>query len=90
MPVLDGTGRRRAQGLALPENLTLLSLPPRGPEAGPTEQAVLCLKDSRFANRVFEVVARLTEADRKARDWFAGAPGGIAKTMSRSWAVAAS
>jgi len=48
---------------------------------------MLYLKDDRFANRVFEGVADLTEAGRKARDWFLGAPGRSAKMTARSRAV---
>jgi len=90
LPVLDGAGRHRAQALAAPESVTLLFLPPHGPETDPTERAVLCLKENRFANRMFEGVADLTESGRKARGRFVGAPGRIAKTTPRSWAVAAS
>jgi len=85
--VLDGANWRHAQALAEPEDASLLLLPPHGPETDPTGQVIHFLKENRFANRVFEGVGDLTEAGRKARNWFVDAPGRIARMASRSRAV---
>jgi len=62
-------------------------LSPYGPETDPMEQAVLCLKESLFASRVFEGVADLTEAGRKARGRLVGAHGRMVRMASRSRTV---
>ena len=47
--VLDGAGWHRGQGLKLPANLRLLSLPPYAPELNPVEHVWDELRDARLA-----------------------------------------
>jgi len=79
-----GTARRAARR---PKASRSCSCRRTASETDPMEQAMLYLKDDRFANRVFEGVADLTEAGRKAGDWLVGASGRSAKMTARSRAV---
>ena len=52
--MLDQAGRHRSTGLAVPQNVTLLPLPPRSPELNPLETLWQSMRDNRLSNRVFE------------------------------------
>jgi len=82
--VLDGAGRRSARSLAVPENVSLLFLPSGSPKINPMEHVILCLKDNRFANRVFEGAADLTEAVARRGTSSPARPAG-----SRGWCLGA-
>lgn len=64
--VLDGAGWHGARALAVPDNITLLPLPPYAPELNPIENVRACLRANRLAISVFEtydeIVARCCEA----------------------------
>ena len=49
----DGAGWHIAGELVIPDNITLLLLPPRTPELNPVENVWQFLRDSRLGNRVF-------------------------------------
>lgn len=51
--VLDNAGWHRANGLKIPENISLLPLPPYSPELNPIERLWHWLKDHEFSNRVY-------------------------------------
>ena len=52
--VLDQAGRHRSTGLAVPQNVTLLPLPPRSPEPNPLETVWQSMRDNRLSDRVLE------------------------------------
>lgn len=52
--VLDNAGWHRAKALKVPQNITLLHLPPYSPELNPMERLWHWLKDHEFSNRVYE------------------------------------
>jgi len=51
--VPDGAGRHRGKGLAVPENMGLLRLPPCSPELNPVENIWDELREKFFGNIVF-------------------------------------
>ena len=51
--VLDGAGYHFAAALTIPENITLLPLPPRSPELNPVENIWQFMRDNWLSNRVF-------------------------------------
>jgi hypothetical protein len=57
--VLDGAGWHRGQGLKLPANLRLLSLPPYAPELNPVEHVWDELREKFFHNLVFDSLEAL-------------------------------
>jgi transposase len=51
--ILDQAGWHGAKHLVIPENITLLPLPPRSPELNPVENIWQFLRDNWLSNRVF-------------------------------------
>jgi transposase len=64
--VLDQAGWHVARGLKIPENITLLHLPPYSPELNPTERVWDYLKSHYLSNRVFTDYDDLLSACRNA------------------------
>ena len=63
--VLDGASSHRAKALEIPENISLIHLPPFSPELNPTEILWHELREKCCANRIFEslnAVCREVEA----------------------------
>jgi hypothetical protein len=84
--VLDGAGWHGAHGLIVPENLSLLTLPPYAPELNPIENVWAYLRSNKLAITVFDsyddIVARCCEA----WNFFAQDPSAITSITTRSWA----
>jgi transposase len=59
--VLDQASWHRSQELVLPENMTLLPLPPYSPELNPVEQLWKTLRTHWFANTVFSSMEALED-----------------------------
>jgi transposase len=59
--VLDGASSHKSKDLLIPENISLLFLPPYSPELNPAEQIWNKLRRDYFANRVFDSLDAATE-----------------------------
>ena len=80
--VLDNTGWHRSKGLAVPENITLLPLPPYTPELNSIERLWHWLKDHEFSNRVYrddELVDAVSDM------WNTLTPSRIQSVCACSW-----
>lgn len=64
--VLDGAGWHVARALEVPENLTLLPLPPYSPELNCIERVWAYLRSHYLSNRVFDDYDHLLAAGREA------------------------
>lgn len=64
--VLDGAGWHLARALEVPENLTLLPLPPYSPELNCIERVWAYLRSHYLSNRVFDDYDHLLAAGREA------------------------
>jgi hypothetical protein len=84
--ILDQAGWHLAGALVVPQNLTLLSLPPRSPELNPVENVWQFLRDNFLSNRVFrgydDIVAHCCAAWNDLVDQ----PWRIRSIGSRAWA----
>ena len=64
--VLDGAGWHGSNALCVPNNITLLPLPPYAPELNPIENVRACLRANRLAISIFEtyddIVAKCCDA----------------------------
>ena len=84
--LLDQAGWHLAGALVVPENITLLSLPPRSPELNPVENVWQFLRDNCLSNRVFngydDIVAHCCAAWNELIDQ----PWRIRSIGQRSWA----
>jgi transposase len=52
--ILDQAGWHGSKQLVVPENITLLLLPPRSPELNPVENIWQFMRDNWLSNRVFK------------------------------------
>lgn len=84
--LLDQAGWHTTSKLAIPDNITLLPLPPRAPELNPVENIWQFLRDNWLSNRVFtsydQIVALCCDAWNKLTDQ----PWKIISIGHRNWA----
>jgi hypothetical protein len=66
LPVLDGAGGHSANSLVVPENVTLMPLPPHRPEPNPVETLWQYLRQSHRANRVLDSLDAIVDVCRTA------------------------
>jgi len=59
--VLDGASSHKSKDLMIPENVSLVLLPPYSPELNPAEQIWNVLRRDYFANRVFDSLDAATK-----------------------------
>jgi transposase len=64
--VWDGAGFHRSRHLQVPENITLVQLPPYSPELNPIENLWHFLKSHHWPNRAYEDYENLTTAAEQA------------------------
>ena len=84
--VLDGAGWHGGKDLVVPDNITLLPLPPYAPELNPVENVWQYLRSNKLAITVFEPCADIVDTCRDARTSFANDPAAVASITSRKWA----
>jgi hypothetical protein len=76
--ILDRAGWHRSQGLVVPDNITLLELPPYSPELNPVERIWHYLRSHWLANSVFPSLADIMDASEMAWNRFANNHGPLA------------
>jgi len=59
--VLDGASSHKSKELKIPDNVSLIPLPPYSPELNPAEQIWNLLRRDYFANRVFDSLDAATK-----------------------------
>lgn len=84
--VLDGAGWHSAGNLVVPDNLTLLPLPPYSPELNPVENIWQYLRQNQLSHRVWEGYGAIVESCCKAWNALVIEPGRIASITRRDWA----
>ena len=84
--VLDGAGWHGAGALNVPDNITLLTLPPCSPELNPVENVWAYLRANKLAITVFDTYDDIVDACCKAWNFLANDPKAIASITSREWA----
>jgi transposase len=86
--ILDRAGWHVTPNLVVPQNITLLFLPPRAPELNPVENVWQFVRDNWLSNRVFadyeDIVSHCCEAWNKLVDQ----PWKIISLGMRQWAHA--
>jgi putative transposase len=86
---LDGAGWHQQGGkLRVPDNISLLPLPPYSPELNPQENIWQFLRQNYLANRVFETYAALVDACCEAWNALIATSERITSSASREWAKA--
>ena len=84
--VLDGAGWHRGEALDVPENLSLLLLPPYAPELNPVENVWQFLRANWLAISVFDDYDAIVEACCAAWNRFAGDAATVTSITARLWA----
>jgi len=84
--ILDGAGWHGSATLVLPENISLLTLPPCSPELNPVENVWAYLRASKLAITVFDTYDDILNACCSAWNFFADDPKAIASITSPDWA----
>jgi len=86
--VLDGAGWHGSQDLTVPDNITLLPLPPYSPELNPVENIWEYLRKNKLSNRLYQTYEDIVEAGCEAWNYLMVRPEEIASIATRSWAKA--
>jgi DDE superfamily endonuclease len=85
--VLDGAGWHQTGGeLRVPDNVTLLHLPPYAPELNPMENVWEYLRANKLCNLVWDTYDVIVEACRKAWEFLVNDPERIRSIGTRDWA----
>lgn len=85
--ILDGAGWHQTGGqLKVPDNITLLHLPPYCPELNPVENIWQYLRQNYLANRVFNSYDEIVEACCSAWKALTALKGKIRQIATRAWA----
>ena len=84
--VLDRAGWHQSQALAIPDNITLLALPPYSPELNPVERVWHYLRSHWLASSVFRSLADIIDACEMAWNRFAANPSLIRSLCAVAWA----
>ena len=84
--VAGGAGWHDSQALAIPDNITLLALPPYSPELAPVERIWHYLRSHWLANSVFRSLPDIMDACETAWNRFAGDPGLVRSRCAVAWA----
>ncbi len=74
--------------LNLPDNISLLPLPPYSPELNPVQNIVQFLRQNHLANRVFDTYTGIVDACCEAWNALIAAPDKIRSIATRSMAEA--
>jgi len=84
---LDGAGWHQSGGrLRVPDNISLLPLPPYSPELNPVENIWQFLRQNYLANRVFDTYDAIVDACCDAWNALRNIPGQIQTITTRKWA----
>lgn len=85
---IDGAGwHQTGDKLRVPDNITLLTLPPYSPELNPVENVWAFLRGNKLSNRVFANYDAIVDACCDAWNWLTAQPHRITAIASRAWAT---
>jgi hypothetical protein len=84
--VFDGAGYHIAKDLVVPDNITLIRLPPRSPELNPMENVWEYVRGNRLAITVFRDYDDIVDKTSDGWMFFANDPDRVASITTRSWA----
>jgi hypothetical protein len=85
--VLDGASSHKAKGLAVPENIRLLALPPYAPQLNPQEHVWDERREKEFPNRVFNSMEAVIRQLEQGLPRLAAGPLTLHSLMAWPWIV---
>ena len=83
--ILDQAGWHMSKALVVPDNITLLPLPPRSPELNPVENVWQYLRENWLSNRVFRGYEDILALCRDAWNRLTDRPWKIMSIGLRDW-----
>ena len=83
--LVDGAGWHRSDDLAVPDNLTLLKLPPYAPELNGAENIWEYLRKNGLSNRLYDGYEHIVDACCRAWNDFVAKPALVTSVTNRSW-----
>jgi putative transposase len=83
--IVDGAGWHKAKALKVPDNITLLKLPPYAPELNPMENVWAYLRANKLAISVFDTYKDILDKCEAAWNFFAKDPKRITSITQRDW-----
>ena len=84
--VMDKAGWHLANDLKIPENITVVKLPPYSPELNPMEQVFQQLRKLKLSNAHYKDYEEIDRACVEAWNSFVGVKGNIRRLALREWA----
>ena len=84
--MLDCAGWHGAKNLAVPDDISLLPIPPYNPQLNLVENVCQFLRANWFAISVLENYPAIVDASSSAWNGFADAPKTVTSTIDRHWA----
>ncbi len=84
--MLDRAGWHTSSTLQVPDNITLMPLPPRSPELNPVENVWQFMRENRLSNRVFQNYDDILDHCCQAWNNLVSQPERIASIGTRKWA----
>jgi len=85
--VMDQAGWHTTAKLTVPDNISLLCLPPRSPELNPVEKIWQFLRQTYLSNRVFETYRAILDAGSAAWNSLMACPDTVRSIAYRDWAA---
>ena len=85
--VLDQAAWHTTGKLRLPQNLSLLPLPPKSPELNPAENVWQFLRQTKLSNRIFDGYDAIVTAACEAWNSLIADPARIKSIGTRTWAA---
>ncbi len=85
MLVLDGAGWHNPKALAVPDNITLVLLPPYSPELNPVERVWLYLRERFLSLRLFDDTEAIINACCTAWNALVAEPGRLRSLCYHPW-----
>lgn len=83
--VFDGASSHKSKELKIPNNVSLILLPPYSPELNPAEQIWNVLRRDHFANRVFDSLDAATEQAERGLSMMAANKSAIRQLTNWPW-----
>jgi len=84
--IVDGAGWHTARKLKIPDNITLVLLPPYAPELNPVENIWEYLRKNKLALQIYENYDAIVDACCIAWNDLMAMPDQIASIATRAWA----
>lgn len=85
--IVDGAGWHRSEGLEVPENISLLPLPPYSPELNAQENIWQYLRQNYLAGKIFDTYDDIVDASCTAWKLLISEKGRITSIAQREWLI---